>query len=127
MKVPKWAQDLILDTLLYLQSRGYPDAIPEIRWRHSSYHKLSSGVCYQHNHITITAGKDRRDQKLVLLHELAHWVLPDKEHHGDAFWRLAFELYRVNKLPIRVCINRESTSTHRRSRARIVKLAKESK
>lgn len=124
MNPPKWAQELALSALVYLETKGYKVEVPPIHWRHSKYNNSSSGICYQHKHITVTAGKDRRDAKLVLLHEIAHWVLPDKEHHGDNFWRLAFDLYRTNGLPVRVCINRESGETHRRSRQRISKLAK---
>lgn len=46
--------------------------------------------------IHVTAGKSLEDQKLVLLHELAHWiVIKNKtQGHTSAFWDLAFELYK---------------------------------
>jgi predicted metal-dependent hydrolase len=124
MNTPKWAQDLAINALVYLESKGHNIEVPPIRWRRSKYYKSSSGVCYQHHHITITAGKDRRDAKLVLLHELAHWVLPDREHHGNMFWRTVFDLYHWAKLPPRVCLNREA-SINRRSKKRLTKLSKE--
>ncbi len=123
MNIPKWAQELTINTIIHLQSKGYKSELPELKWRHGK-HRSSSGICCQHDHITITAGHDRKDSKLVLLHELAHWVLPDNEHHGDNFWRLAFDLYKFNGLPVRYCINRESNETHTRSKARIKRLAK---
>ena len=124
MKVPNWAQDLTLNTLLYLESKGYDTKIPEIKWRKSSYHWSSSGTCYNGDHITITAGKERKDQKLTLLHELAHWALPNNEHHGNNFWKLAFELYKWQGLSMRQCVNRETTCRGGRSHNRLNKIAK---
>jgi hypothetical protein len=126
MKVPNWAQDLTLKTLLYLESKGYQIEIPDIKWRHCPHNYGTSGICYQHNHITISAGKNRKEQRLVLLHEIAHWVLPDKEHHGDKFWTLAFELYKWQGLSMRYCVNRESLSNTRypRSKTRLIKISK---
>jgi hypothetical protein len=67
---------------------------PEVNWRRSSSAKSSSGrYNYAERRLTITAGKDRRDQRLVLLHELAHHLTP-KANHGPAFWRAAWALYQ---------------------------------
>jgi len=132
MNTPKWAQDLILDAILYIQSvTPLKPELPDIKWRqsHTSWNfetdrpalrKTSSGVCYE-NHITIVQGKDRIDNKLVILHELAHWALPLKsegieghppniyghEGHTPRFWDLAWQLYREFKLPILYCKKRE--------------------
>ena len=126
MNTPKWAQDLILDAILFIQSKtSLTPELPDIKWRQShtgwdskknkpSLRKCSSGVCHS-NHITIVAGKDRADCKLVILHELAHWALPiKKEHwvehegHTPRFWDLAWQLYREYKLPINYCKQRET-------------------
>ena len=45
------------------------------------------------------AGSDPVDQRLTLLHELAHWLTPPSRrrrapHHGAAFYTTAFGLYR---------------------------------
>lgn len=48
------------------------------------------------------AGTDTVDQRLTLLHELAHWTSPAPrrsrrgraEHHGRDFYVVAFDLYR---------------------------------
>ena len=101
-----------------------PTKSPEIKWRKSSYHWSSSGTCYNGDHITITAGKERKDQKLTLLHELAHWALPNNEHHGNNFWKLAFELYKWQGLSMRQCVNRETTCRGGRSHNRLNKIAK---
>lgn len=125
MTTPKWAQDYILEALLYLKSKGFESAnnIPIINWRKptNGYSKKrrddSSGVC-KSTSITICAGKDRIDCKLVILHELSHWILPlgiDKygfmihEGHTPRFWDIAWDLYRQFKLPIRYCQQREYT------------------
>lgn len=43
--------------------------------------------------IVISAGTSRKDQKLVLLHELAHMVAAE-HHHDLVYWTCAWELYR---------------------------------
>jgi len=120
MDTPNWAQQLIKDNIDYLNSKGYTISFPDINWRKPTARrynfstdtetkirrKCSSGICYK-DHITICAGSDRKDCKLVILHEIAHWARPDGEHHSQSFWKLAWELYRRNKLPIRYCLNRE--------------------
>ena len=52
--------------------------------------------------VAVRAGSDLLDQRLTLLHELAHWIAPwparrDRRratHHGRAFYEIAFGLYR---------------------------------
>ena len=106
MNTPKWAQNLTLDAILYIQSAtSLKPELPDIKWR-KSHSKSSSGARYK-THINICAGLDRTDSKLVLLHELAHWARPFGNHHSPEFWDLAWQLYRQFKLPIRYCKNRE--------------------
>lgn len=106
MRIPNWAQNL---TLKVLQDKNCND-IPTLVWRrHNAY--SSSGICYNDRvkGITVRAGKHapRWEQKLVLLHEVAHWLRPNKENHTPEFWKLAFQLYKENKIPIRKAIGRE--------------------
>ena len=49
----------------------------------------------------------RTEQKIVLLHELAHWLLPVGEHHSPAFWDKAWSLFRRYRCPIKVALARE--------------------
>lgn len=122
MAIPKWADELATQVC-----KDYGATKPPINWRksrayrkvsesfttswgerivpHRSARKFSSGVTYP-TRIGITAGTDRKDQKLVLLHELAHWLTP-KEHHSVVFWEKAFELYRRYKVPMRYAQQRE--------------------
>jgi hypothetical protein len=56
--------------------------------------------------ISVRAGSDELDQRLTLLHELAHWLSapPTRvrrarvRHHDRAFYRVAFGLYRRHGL-----------------------------
>ena len=68
----------------------------------------SSGLAYwSGDKISINAGQDRIDQKVVLLHELAHWIVGPVERHNGRFWDVAWELFRWAKLPIGYTKRRE--------------------
>ena len=110
MTAPKWAQDLTLNALAWYEQNNPGCKAPDItlNWRRSSYHKNSSGRANGvTNRVTVTAGKIRLDQKLVLLHEVAHVLVPGG--HTDAFWDMTWALYRWAQLPIRYCQKREYT------------------
>jgi len=123
MKIPKWAEILFNKVL-----DDYEMEKPELVWRR--YHKrkynlrpkengeeqlfvkpksmYSSGHCsWKSQKIVITAGASRKDQKLCLLHEIAHWMTPYQKH-SSIFWDKAFELYRKYKIPMRYATIRES-------------------
>lgn len=53
------------------------------------------------------AGRDPVDQRLVLCHEIAHWLGAPKEGHSPAFWRRAWRLYRRYRVPIYYALARE--------------------
>jgi hypothetical protein len=53
----------------------------------------------------VHAGTARRDQKLVLLHELAHWLV--QAGHTRTFWETAFALYRRYNVPLRYAFKSE--------------------
>ena len=101
---PKWANDLF-DAVWW--AHGEPQAIPRLTWRRSRVHGLSSGRYLTREHrIVVTAGKSRQDQKLTLLHEIAHALTPG-EHHSDHFWMVAWKLYRRWGVPIKYARERE--------------------
>ena len=101
---PQWAQDLTLRVALD-EDR---DTLPAITWRRSRWSDMSSGHSKnEEDAITITAGKDRKDQKLVLLHELAHWLMPKNESHSPAFWDKTWQLFRRYGVPMRYARQRE--------------------
>lgn len=101
---PKWAQDLTINALIYLDSEGIKLNVPTLDWKHSN-RDSSSGACwFKSARIVVRAGSDRVDAKMVLLHEIAHL---QGKGHTDRFWDIAWMLYRWAKLPIRYCKERE--------------------
>src|SRR5688500_6384719 len=96
---PGWAVELV--------ARVCADAAvapPRLIWRRRSGDH-STGVARRHEGvIAVRAGSDLLDQRLTLLHELAHWLSPPPRrgrrsvHHGRAFYAVAFELYRRHGL-----------------------------
>lgn len=109
MTVPGWASDLV-DRVC----REAGIAAPELRWRRRSAER-STGIARRHaGTIAVRAGTDALDQRLTLLHELAHWIAaPPRRrgatHHGRAFYRVAFALYRRFGIPDADALRLEST------------------
>ena len=95
---PAWATQLVARVCA---SAAVPQ--PVLRWRHAP-RSASSGVTRQGaGTISVIAGTDDLDQRLTLLHELAHWLGPRPRrrrgrvaHHDAAFYATAFELYRAH-------------------------------
>ena len=126
MTTPIWAQALLA---VVADEYGRSDK-PELHWRRWPRGKarLSSGRC-RHKffpvRIWVTARRDpiwfqfqgkgrwlkitaRVDQKMVLLHELAHWLMGPDEGHSAAFWLLAWQLYRRHSVQIKHALERET-------------------
>lgn len=120
MGVPRWAQDLTIQVAI---DEGR-DALPDLTWRHRQGQHTSGHTKHRDygGGVVITAGKCRKDQKLVLLHELAHWLLPHVRHNGE-FWDKAWELFHRYNVPIRYAREREglylkgSIAAYHRSRS----------
>src|SRR5207244_476222 len=110
MTQPEWATPIIRD-VLYLHNRTKP---PRILWKHGR----GSGVAYRKgrkvnwnglsfrikrrrgsHEITLRIDGDLTGSKLVLLHELSHWLLRDGHGHDKTFWRKAWELYYIFLTP----------------------------
>ena len=99
MTAPAWARSLVASVCADAGS-----AQPRIAWRRRAG-EHSTGVTRRHDgSVAIRAGADELDQRLTLLHELAHWLSPPPRrgrraiHHGRAFYDIAFELYRRHGL-----------------------------
>lgn len=108
-KVPKWATELVTQVC-----SDYDLEVPPIRWRERKPMKVtvatgegvfrqtrivrSSSGLYCHKdtrrglRIVVTAGSYDLDQRVVLLHELAHHRTP-KRKHTYTFWEAAWDLY----------------------------------
>lgn len=74
--------------------------------------KYTSGTTWGSGKIHISAGTDVQDQRLVLLHELAHHLLNKTKKsrlqgHTIRFWRLAFELYHQYGVDLAYAYERE--------------------
>lgn len=101
MTAPAWASSLVAAVCA---DAGV--APPRLTWRRRD-HEHSTGVARRSaGVIAVRAGCDSLDQRLTLLHELAHWLSPPPavrgraraRHHDRAFYRTAFELYRRHGL-----------------------------
>lgn len=92
-KPPQWAVDV---TRQIASTYGRPD-LPTLVWRRNQY-RYSSGLSVasiklQRGVISVQAGKFEPDQRSVVLHELAHWLVGNKESHSTVFFRQVFEFY----------------------------------
>lgn len=99
MTAPAWAQSLVASVC---GDAGI--AQPRLAWRSRSG-EHSTGVTRRSDRLVgVRAGTDELDQRLTLLHELAHWLAPAPRrgrrpvHHGRDFYEVAFELYRRHGL-----------------------------
>ncbi len=99
MSAPAWARDLV--DFVCREAEVTP---PRLSWR-ARRAEHSTGVARRDaGLISVRAGTDPVDQRLTLLHELAHWLArkPRRRggrHHGLAFYRIAFGLYRRHGIP----------------------------
>jgi hypothetical protein len=109
-EAPDWARALVADVCA---ATSRPE--PRLAWR-SRRHATSSGVTRRsEGAISLVAGGDPLDQRLTLLHELAHWIAPMPRrrrrrtpHHDAAFYAIAFGLYQRNGIPDRAALAGES-------------------
>lgn len=113
MTTPAWATALVARVCA---EQGFPE--PELRWRRwrngHVYGGRSSGwtfPTFPGLRISVTAGAHRRDQRLVVLHELAHCQVGIKHSHDATFWHAAwalYEQYRGPSLSLRYILENES-------------------
>lgn len=118
---PAWVNDVVRTIVRH---ESIPEEhYPRISWRISAKHRTTSGVTYHPYHgptdyrppqiygtrIAITAGYEPIDQALVLLHELAHYVLPHYHAHDATFWRKCWGFYQRYGIPLNYAYEREIT------------------
>lgn len=105
MTEPEWATTIIRD-VLFLHNRSKR---PKVEWKRGN----GSGVTKIRGRIkrrgfvwTIRRRRGTPDiicrindnvagSKLILLHELSHWLLRAGHHHDKAFWKKAWSLYYI--------------------------------
>jgi len=106
---PAWAAEIVQTACA---AAGVAE--PGLRWRRAQ-RAASSGVTRRSaGSIAVTAGTDELDQRLTLLHELAHWIAPAPRrrrgrvlHHDVHFYAIAFDLYRRHGIPDAEALARE--------------------
>jgi hypothetical protein len=91
---PAWAVALVVDVC----AKAGVEPPARLSWRRRSTPHSTGVARPAEGVIAVRAGTDEIDQRLTLLHELAHWVTPWRRrrrpaHHGRAFYRAAFALY----------------------------------
>lgn len=101
-KVPAWAKRLAL--------KHAKRELVRLTWRVSRIHQQSTGRCWSwQGQIVITAGSDAEDQKVTLLHELAH-LLDFETGHTESFYDTMYRLVKAEGLI------RAATATHGHTR-----------
>lgn len=111
MSPPAWAL-----SLLDAACADAGAAPPRLLWRNRRG-EHSTGVTRRGDGlVAVRAGSDPLDQRLTLLHELAHWLAaPTRRrrgrsvHHGRQFYAVAFELYRRHGVTDADALRLEST------------------
>ena len=98
MSAPAWADALVTTVC---GEAGVES--PRLAWRRRTAERSTGVARRSAGMIAVRAGTDPLDQRLTLLHELAHWLAPPPRrrgaaHHGGAFYRIAFDLYRRHGL-----------------------------
>jgi hypothetical protein len=110
MTPPAWARELVS----LVCADAAVDA-PRLLWRERRGGPSTGVARRSEGTIAVRAGSDPLDQRLTLLHELAHWIAPAAPrrgrravHHGRAFYSVAFELYRRHGVPAADALRLES-------------------
>jgi len=106
MRAPAWAERIVSDV-----AKRHKRRPPELHWRRSRSRRSAGSADpsggKQRGVISIEAGRDVVDQRLVVCHELAHWLGRPEEGHSSAFWSRAWGLYRRHRVPIYYAMARE--------------------
>lgn len=88
---PLWATDLLAEVGA---GEGFSPESITLVWRRRRGDSYSSGRAWtETRRIVVTAGSDRVEARLTLLHEIAHIISPAAEHHGREFYRTAWRLF----------------------------------
>ena len=107
---PRWGRVLIRQVAADY-GRAY---VPRVRWTCPS-DGATLGGCQppdldspepkvRAGEIFLAARLDEQGQRYVLVHELAHWLLPLHEEHSHRFNQIASELYKKHMSPFTLSI-----------------------
>lgn len=110
-KIPSWALEIIEEAI-----QDYDLGWVEVNWRNSHQHPWSSsGRAWGRHKINILASKKPTEQKVVLLHELAHLIVSPNNKHDDQFWDTMLILCRKYGV-VKAALSRETNSLRRARR-----------
>lgn len=124
-RTPQWAIDLTEEVC-----KDYNRTLPgELKWKIATRESSSGRTMYAkgkagkqlfvrkktgrvvafRGSVGVVAGSSEKDAKLVLLHELAHWVCTRGKSMGHTvvFWKKAFELYKRYGVDMEYAFSRE--------------------
>lgn len=104
MPAPDWAERMVKEV-----ARRRRQPAPAIYWRQTRRRRSagSADSFRRGNCVSMAAGYDPVDQRLVLLHELAHWLGTPDEGHSPQFWARAWNLFRRYRVPVHYALARE--------------------
>jgi hypothetical protein len=115
-KTPRWAERLVQEIVDKQNDQWREEGSFRristywIEWYKEPDHSKSWGDCwsnYRGYRIRIHAGTSGKDLKMVLLHEVAHMIAGNSEHHSEKFWEVAFRLYKEIGISLSYAISRE--------------------
>jgi hypothetical protein len=92
---------------------------PAFHWRRRK-ERFSAGSCTLDGKVvTVTAGTDRTDSRITILHELAHLILLRKVRsyrgeHSEQFYGFLWPLFRRYHIPVRAALASEG-NCHRKT------------
>lgn len=105
-QAPAWADELVAQV-----AATHGITLPRLSWR-AAKGETSSGVYYRTKAaITVSAGQDHAEVRMVVLHEMAHHlahVLGRAEKgHGEAFYFICWALYIAYGVPMDLAVAAE--------------------
>jgi len=90
MQEPAWATVIIKEVC-----EEYNRNLPTMNWRQRAEYHTTGSTHYKIERIAITLGTDEQDHRLVLLHELAHYLnQSNRRGHTKEFWAIYESLIR---------------------------------
>jgi hypothetical protein len=111
---PRWAQNL-----MEKMAGDYDVLPPVLHWRNCRRPRPSSGgTCtLDGNDVSVTAGTDKMDSRITLVHEMAHQILLRTKswyrgEHSAPFYAFLWPLFRRYRVPMWAAL--ESEAEHHR-------------